>query len=270
MKNLKLILILFFFYCSAIYSQVQEIHCKHFFYGYPLGTPKTNDMIIRDIYALSSNDDTKFADWVVYRLDKQTVGGSNKAPERKWKADPWLDDEETLEPNDYNNAPEKLGIDRGHQAPLASFKGSPSCFETNYLSNITPQNAELNRGLWKQLEDRERKLLDSFSVIYVMTGPLYEKNMQKLPNADEPHVIPSGYWKIICVPINNKKFEHVAFIFEQVVDKNKKLIEHLATIDEVESRSGLDFLWMLDDQIEIKIEKELNKKWAVKFFGFLD
>jgi endonuclease G len=41
-----------------------EIHCKHFFYGYPTGTPPTNDLIIRDDYALSSNDETKFADWV--------------------------------------------------------------------------------------------------------------------------------------------------------------------------------------------------------------
>jgi len=51
-----------------------EIHCKHFFYGYPTGTPQSNDLIIRDIYALSSNDDTKLADWVAYRLDKETIG----------------------------------------------------------------------------------------------------------------------------------------------------------------------------------------------------
>ena len=33
-----------------------EIHCKHFFYGYPEGTSTTNDLIIRDGYALLSND----------------------------------------------------------------------------------------------------------------------------------------------------------------------------------------------------------------------
>ena len=51
----------------------REIHCKHFIYGMPLGTPVTNDLIIRDIYALSSNDANKFADWVAYRLDPETV-----------------------------------------------------------------------------------------------------------------------------------------------------------------------------------------------------
>ena len=36
-----------------------EIHCKHFIQGYPLGSPYSNDLIIRDLYALSNNDDTK-------------------------------------------------------------------------------------------------------------------------------------------------------------------------------------------------------------------
>jgi len=47
---------------SAAYAVTPEIHCKHFFYGYLTGTPASNDMIIRDIYAVSSNDETKSAD----------------------------------------------------------------------------------------------------------------------------------------------------------------------------------------------------------------
>ncbi len=64
----------------------QENHRKHFIYGLPTGTPSTNDLIIRDIYALSSNDETKFADWVAYRLDKDTVTGDVKT-KRNWKSD---------------------------------------------------------------------------------------------------------------------------------------------------------------------------------------
>ena len=47
-----------------------EIHCKHFIYGYPTGAPCSNDLIVRNIYALSSNDETKFADWVA---DEDTI-----------------------------------------------------------------------------------------------------------------------------------------------------------------------------------------------------
>jgi endonuclease G len=54
-----------------------------------LGKQSSNDLIIRDIYALSSNDETKLADWVASRLDKETVTGEVDTP-RIWNADPWL------------------------------------------------------------------------------------------------------------------------------------------------------------------------------------
>lgn len=245
-------------------KDIPEIHCKHFFYGYPLGTPSTNDLIIRDNYALSSNDSTKFADWVAYRLEKKYLEG--KAPDRVWKADPWLDENETLEPNDYTNASKILNFDRGHMAPLASFRASDAASETNYLSNITPQHSNLNRGPWKILEEMERKLLETYDIAYVMTGPLYEKQMPKLPKADENHTVPSGYWKIVIIPMTPQKFDAVAFIFNQDVDYSDKVIDHLTSIDDIENRTKLDFLWQLDDKIENQIEKEINKRVAMKHF----
>lgn len=103
-------------------------------------TPSTNDLIIRDIYALSNNDSTKFADWVAYRLTMREVDG-DLTIEHIWKADPWLEDRETLEPSlpdDYEKANRRIKTDRGHLAPLASFKGTIYAAHTNYLSNITP------------------------------------------------------------------------------------------------------------------------------------
>ena len=73
-----------------------EIFCKHFLYGYPLGTPPSNDLIIRDCYALSSNDTTKLADWVCCYLTCHEVDGDLDL-ERNWRNDPCLDPSETLE-----------------------------------------------------------------------------------------------------------------------------------------------------------------------------
>lgn len=266
MKSIKFIIIsiyfLVFFYQLAI-SQYTEIHCKHFFFGYPKGSPPTNDLIIRDIYALSSNDSTKFADWVAYRLDSVTISGPSQK-ERKWQADIWLEDEETLEPNDYDDAPKFLAIDRGHQAPLANFKGTKVAFETNYLSNITPQKSDLNRGTWKQLEDYERKLTLEFGVVYVMTGTLYEKQMPSLPNANEPHRIPSGYWKILAISNNPKindirSFAIFGFIFEQTTPTKSPLKSHLVSIKEIEKRSKLNFLWEVPAIQQATIEAKPNQ-----------
>jgi endonuclease G len=244
------------------FSQYSEIHCKHFLYGYPKGVPPTNDLIIRDIYALSSNDSTKFADWVCYRLDSATISGpSNK--ERNWEPDPWLEEDETLEPKDYEGAPKALSIDRGHQAPLANFKGTPYAFETNYLSNITPQKSALNQGVWKDLEDKERELTLKYGLVYVLTGPLYEKDIGIMPKADEPHIIPSGYWKIIAIPFEKDikqmdKVEIFSFIFDQNTPRKGDLINFLVSVDEVEKRTKLFLFTDLDDKTQNKLEARPN------------
>jgi endonuclease G len=246
-----------------------EIHCKHFFYGYPTGTPATNDLIIRNIYALSSNDDTKFADWVAYRLDKDTVSG-DVSTSRNWKADPWLGEDETLEPNpdDYKDANAIHQVDRGHQAPLASFKGTDSWKETNYLSNITPQKADLNQGPWQRLEGKVRDLAKADKTVYVMTGPLYERYMPSLPRADEPHRVPSGYWKIVIVQeattVNSIKC--ASFIFDQNTPRNDRVIDHLSTINDIEAKTNLDFLRELPDDVEEQIESNTYQTWAEEKF----
>ena len=243
-----------------------EIYCEHFFYGYPYGTPPSNDLIIRDIYALSNNDSTKFADWVAYRLSMHEVDG-DLTVERKWKKDPWLDENETLEdsPDDYDRANNKLKTDRGHQAPLGSFKGSRHAAHTNYLSNITPQKSDLNQGPWNRLEEKVRNIVRKGNTVNVMTGPLYEREMKKLPKSDEQHDVPSGYWKIICMEASGS-ISIAGFIFDQDTPRSDAILGHLATVDEIEQRSGLDFLWLLEDQLEDALEENIDTTFANAHF----
>jgi endonuclease G, mitochondrial len=264
---MKTIYLLLFLACFT--NAQQEIHCKHFFYGYPLGTPLTNDLIIRDIYALSSNDETKFADWVAYRLTMHEVDG-NLDLDREWRNDPWLEENETLEAkpknrDDYTNAA-SLGYDRGHQAPLGSFKGSRYASETNYYSNITPQMADLNQGAWQRLEEKVRAVVRTGRTAYIMTGPLYETAMPTLPNADEEHTVPSGYWKIITIVDYDGSFNTASFIFNQNTARNARIMDHITNIDVIESRSGLNFFWMMEDAEEDEIESEINQQWAQEYF----
>ena len=67
--------------------------------------------------------------------------------ERNWAKDPKIDIRYTFTPPDYKGmSQEPYFFDRGHQAPLASFKNHPKWYVLNYLSNITPQKKDLNRG----------------------------------------------------------------------------------------------------------------------------
>lgn len=169
-----------------------------------------------------------------------------------------------------------LKVDRGHQAPLASFKGTPYWSQTNYLSNITPQKAALNQGPWKRVEDAVRVLAATHTV-YVITGPLYERDMPPLPKASKSHRVPSGYWKIIAVQNTNAlqapdtmpqpnavqspeviqaqpPLLVLGFIFDQDTPRNSPELDHVATINEIERHSGLDFFPDLPDDLEERME----------------
>lgn len=269
MKTILTLLLILLPFTGFNQEHRPEIHCKHFLGGYPYGTPKTNDLIIRDIYALSNNDDTKFADWVAYRLTPDMINGPEKT--RNWAKDPWLEDDETLEPypgdhGDYDGAFVQLKTHRGHQAPLASFDGHPDWEQTNYLSNITPQNGSLNGGVWAKIEKNVRALCGEYAEVFVMTGPLYDgQSIGTLPGSDEDHKIPTGYWKIVAVKEQGDFINSASFIFEQQ-DADKSIEAALVKIDKIEERSGLDFFWMFDENKEKAIEDNLNREWALSKF----
>jgi endonuclease G len=221
---------------------------------------KGNRLVKHEIFALSNNPNTKFADWAAYRVSPQTIGNS-QGKDRSWAKDPLLNDTETLEPNDYEGAFEQLEVDRGHQVPLASFAGTDYWKSTNYLSNITPQKSTLNKGVWKRLEDLERKLaINRDDSVYVLTGPLYEGTVGELPNADEKHRVPSGYWKVLLLEEGDRRLV-ASFLFDQDEDRDAQVCERFSTLAVLSKKSGLDLKRSLadtsfeeNDQIRDEIE----------------
>lgn len=203
-------------------------------------TQSTNRIIVRASHTFSSNAVTKFADWVAYEVAPADIGRSQR---RSWRPDPLLPPEETLELADYKGAHKALKTDRGHQAPLASFTGAPGWQATNYLSNITPQKSALNQGPWKELEAAVRVLAKSGAgTVHVLTGPLYEREMPTLPGADEPHRVPSGYWKIISL-LRGDELEVAGFVLDQEVPRKADFCDRAyeASVAGIAVRSGLAF-----------------------------
>ena len=214
--------------------------------GCPRGAPSDNRVIQRKSYVLSNNGGTKFADWVVYVVTPARFGPPRQ---RAWRSDPGLPGDETLEPEDYKAAHATIGTDRGHQAPLASFAGSDDWWATNYLSNVTPQKSGLNRGPWARLEAAIRRLAESprINSVHVATGPLYERTMPGLPNADESHSVPSGYWKVIAIPGPNG-LEAAGFVMDQDLTRSADFCASPQRIDipGLERRAGLRLFPDLD------------------------
>ena len=190
----------------SIEAKTISVHCPQ---GCP-ESPQSSTVIHRHIYALSNNPETKFADWVAYEVNPSNYGNTVG---RSFRGDPLLPRDETLEDSDYKGAyTSELEADRGHLAPVGPFAGSHHRTELDYLSNVVPQHRALNRGPWGELEESIRKAAgfeDPFSVI---AGPLFLKPMPKLPNADEPHVVPSAFFKIVYDDTGG-----MAFLMSQIV-----------------------------------------------------
>ncbi|WP_086932734.1 DNA/RNA non-specific endonuclease [Agarilytica rhodophyticola] len=207
-------------------------------YGCPTGAPNSNQEIERNIYTLSNNRTTKFADWVAYRVTPVTIDGPSRS--RNFRSDPAIASRFTLETSDYRDAHALLGTDRGHQVPLASFSNTPYWNDTNFLSNITPQSSELNQGPWVRLETAVRNHARAGNEVYVITGPLYEFFFASLPNADERHTVPSGFFKVVATISTSGFVRASAFIMEQDSDRRDNFCTKETTIDEIERRTGLN------------------------------
>ncbi len=54
----------------------EEIYSRQCLAGCPTGAPDSNELVIRDIYVLSNNSDTKFADWIAYQVLPENIGSS--------------------------------------------------------------------------------------------------------------------------------------------------------------------------------------------------
>ena len=212
-------------FCSTANADILSVHC-------PAGCPQSsneNDLVFGHLYALSNNPTTKFADWVAYGVTPVNFGAS---PGRVWKSDPLLDENETLEKGDYTGANRsELEADRGHQAPLASFAGSKYWPELNYLSNITPQDKDLNQGPWKNLEDAVRSAVTYRKTLFVITGPLFNKEMPSLPRADEAHTVPSAYFKLVY----NRAGHAAAFIMQQSANRRDDYCSSKKSLQEVQA-----------------------------------
>lgn len=204
--------------------------------GCPVGTPETNRVVDHGALRLSNNAETKFADWVAYVVSRETLGPSRP---RNWARDPELPEAETLSPEDYEGANAVLHVDRGHQAALASLAGTTGWRATNYLSNITPQKSELNQGAWERLEAAERNLARQGIKVHVVTGPLHERPMPPLPQAQRAHRVPSGYWKVIAVQGAGAEIDAAGFIMEQETPRDADYCAGQVPIIDIERRTGV-------------------------------
>lgn len=193
--------------------------------------------------------------WVVYKLTSLSENTPHLKRPESFSAD-WRN-LGLITSSDYTNS----GYDRGHMAPnhaISLLYGKQAQVETFLMTNITPQKPSLNQKLWQRLEEME---LDSFAPkfkeVWVYTGPLFDEKTTRLKSSYFVE-IPDAFYKIYVGVEANGTLKTLAVIVPQNAKANDRMEKYLVSIDEVERRSGFDFLHRLEDTMERRLEKEID------------
>lgn len=91
------------------------------------------------------------------------------------------------------------GFDRGHMAPSGDMPTQAAQQESFSLANIVPQDEVLNRYLWAKVESAVRDLAVREGVVFVVTGPIFDRASGEERGAGRVRV-PSGVFKAVLVP----------------------------------------------------------------------
>lgn len=199
-------------------------------------------------YTLSYNADYKTSQWVAWELTRKETKG------KEGRTDKFLPDPDVLGAKAYTSDYTKSGYDRGHMAPAADMKWSRQAMEESFfMSNICPQNPNLNRRDWNDLEEKSRQWAKKYGAVYIACGPIYDtKRPKRIGN--NKIAVPDAFYKVIL--INDKKNpKAIGFIFPNKAG-HKPLNKYIVTVDSVEIRTNIDFFPTLPDEIENRIEAE--------------
>ena len=215
----------------------------------PQFTKSTKSQVIEHIgYTVSYNEQRRNPNWVAYELTAEEVDGTEPR-DSKFIPDPKVIGRQAVD-DDYKHS----GWDRGHLAPAADMKWSEQAMdESFYLSNISPQNSNLNRGVWKSIEELTRDNTHRYGKLLVVTGPVFTSKKGLGYIGDNRVLIPNAFYKVLLT-YNNGGYKGIGFYCENVAGK-KKLYTYAKSIDEIEEITGIDFFHQLPDDVEAEVEK---------------
>jgi len=233
MKKILLLLFPFFISCSA-----QEVS------NY---LPQSDgELVHHNYYSLSYNETTEQANWVFYEINSNTTLGRTIRT-NNFRSDNLISTK-SAQLSDYKGS----GFDRGHLVPAADMSFNYTAMSESFLlSNMSPQKASFNRGIWKKLEGLVRSW-GTNSSIYVVTGPILNSCNSYIGTNNV--CVPNYFYKVIYNPENKKM---ISFVLSNQKGTGN-LSDYVCTTNYLEQITNIDFFPILEDKLEEKLESEIH------------
>lgn len=200
-------------------------------------------------YTVSFNPKTNIPNWVAWELNADKLI-ERESRSDKFVPDPDIEEWKAITTDEYKGS----GWDRGHMCPAGDNRWHWRAMdESFYMTNICPQNHNLNRGDWKELEEACRRWAATESV-YIVCGPILYKSPKYGYIGDKHQIrVPDAFFKVVLTGVESGRPRAIGFIYKNETG-NYKRDKYVNSIDEVERITRLDFFSALPDRIEECIE----------------
>lgn len=208
-------------------------------------------------YSMLFDKTKKMALWVAYPLNKSYTGSLDRDG-IQWTFDSDIDRKYQINvtKKSYPDAGTQSGFNRGHQIPNSDRNGNiDSQKQTFLVTNQTPQNNAMNGGIWQNLEKAVRNYANGTDTLFVVTGPLFEKNIgTDMDNDGVAITRPSSYFKAVASVVrdaagNVTSAKTIAYIIpndESV--KGTPYANYVMSVKEVEARAKFTLFPAVPDQ----------------------
>lgn len=216
-------------------------------------------MLYKPNFIVSYNTTTFCPNYVAWHLTRERVTGEISRI-NNFHPDESLPYEYQVISSDYSNS----GYDRGHMCPAADNKDSYENMRNSFLlTNICPQNRNLNAGDWQNLEIQCRDWVMRYGDLYIVCGPIFNQvTYNTIGKKDRMKIaIPDVFFKVVLYMGESHKC--LGFIYSNEAT-NHPIRYYCKSVDEVEEITGIDFYPLLPDEIENVIESECNpNSWNI-------
>jgi endonuclease G len=214
------------------------------------GVPE--QILYRTAYTASYNESTLLPNWVAWHLTADHTSGNHTR-----QGVSFHDDSDVPEPRAMNSDYTRSGYDRGHMCPSGDNKWNGDAQKESFLmTNICPQDHQLNMGDWNDLEMKCRDWAKDFGDIYIVAGPIFRGEKHKTIG-DDGVTVPEAFFKVVlCMNIDGEP-NAIGFIYDNN-SQHHPMDYYAVTVDDVEKITGIDFFPTLPDNVENTVEAKIG------------
>ena len=220
---------------------------------------RPEQILRRKGYTVSYNKETRTPNWVAWHLTKSHTYGNHQR-----NRDMFAEDETVARPratdNDYYNS----RYDRGHMCPAGDNKWDAQAMrETFLLTNICPQNHNLNKYEWNDIEILCRSWARQYGAVDVVCGPVYYRGEAPRTIGRNKVRVPDAFFKVVLC--RNSGAKAMGFVYKNT-GRKQNVYDCVRSVDEIEKLTGIDFFPVLQDDVEAEVEGQSElKEWKPSY-----